>query len=205
MDTLLAFLQAISGLAIAVLTLFYVVYTKRLLSAYKNTLEELRDQHWAANRAYVNLRIVFNGEICTLAASNEGKSPAQNVHFALDRELLSLGNPNRKIGDMQLFSKPVKSFPAGAEYYVPLWRASSIGTDQFVPDHFKVRVLYDTLNRSIEEDHVLEVRIFQGQSFPPRAVEDLLDRVARDLGEISQYFHRLNFREIFGRPIRPDN
>ena len=77
------FLQTLNenaGTLLAILTALYVYYTRRILFIYYQTLKELKEQNWQANRAYVVPRLTFQQKMLSvLEIANPGRTPARNV------------------------------------------------------------------------------------------------------------------------------
>ena len=112
----------------------------------------------------------------------------------LDRDLYQFGSREKRINDIPLFSKINEVMPPGTRYYVLLWSGTEkVGTD-YVPDQFKVTASYETLGVKVSEDTTLHVGIYEGQNFPPRTIEDSLERSLRILEDLKRLFDKLSWR-----------
>lgn len=192
---LLRALNANTGALMVLLTAFYVYYTRRILLSNRQTLEEVKEQVWQANRAYVNLRLtIHDRSLCMLELSNDGKTPAHSVRLALDRDIFQMMDPKKRINDLPMFSETFEAIPAGARYSLYLWPgAQKAGTD-VIPSEFKVTATYEAMGRPVSEVTALHIHMLEGTDFPPAAVEESLEKLPRILDEIRKTLEKIVWR-----------
>jgi len=168
------------------LTFVYVLYTIKIL-------RQVREQTWLANRAYIVLRLVFRGKILlALELANEGKSPAEDLKLALDRDLYQNGEVSKRINDMPMFSETFATVPPGGKYHVFLWSGTVVlGTDLF-PTEFKITATYRSLARAITEETTLHPLLYA--EFPALAIEESLEKLPGILEEMKKTLEKIVFR-----------
>jgi len=179
-----------TGVLMVILTMFYVWYTRRIVSLNTRTLEEVKEQAWLANRAYVVLRLVFRQKMyCTLELANEGRTPARNVRLLLDRDLFVMCDPTKKLNDFPIFSEQFELIPPGVKTYFYLWPGTVKPGGELVPDMFRITATYEALGRRVSEETTLHLHIYE--EFPPSWIEESLEKVPPILDEMRKTLEKI--------------
>ncbi len=194
LNTYAGVLQVFFAGCMVTLTALYVHFTKKILESNRRTLDTVVDQTWHSTRAMILVQPTFRDKaIFALKISNEGKSTANNVEFHLDRDLLFMFDSKQKVNDFFLFSETIPTVPPGAVYYVDLWPGYA-APGEGCPAEFCVTARYQTMGRNVEERTTVSVKIWLGQVYPARQVEESLEKIDGRLAEIVKFLNSLSFK-----------
>jgi hypothetical protein len=190
------FLTAVMVVLTAVMVLLtgiYVYYTKRIVLANRTMLDEVREQAWLANRAYIVVRLAFRQRFhLTLEIANEGKSPAQGLKLSLDRDVYQGGDKSKRINDMPMFSESYETVPPGGRYFLYLWPGTVVLGTELFPKEFKVTASYKSLGRPVREDTMLHPLLYA--EFPSLAIEESVEKVPGALEGMKNSLEKIVFR-----------
>jgi hypothetical protein len=186
------FSQAVSSFVMVILTAVYVYCTwkivdanRKMVAAGQANIEESRKVSWQTSRAFVVPRLLLRDFLFWLEISNSGKSSAENVNLRFDRDVYQMGCSDRRINEMPLFSKTIATIPPGASYYVILWAGGDKPGSNLVPNELTIIADYQSLCRPIHEETILDVKIYEGQDYPPRSVEEHLKKLTQATDKIA--------------------
>jgi DNA uptake protein ComE-like DNA-binding protein len=100
-----------ASVILVVVTVFYVVFTWRLVRETIKTRE-------ADLRPYVSIDTTMRGQLFYLVVRNAGRLPAEKVYFTFDKSVENMWT--RKIEEISFFKNGIEILLPGKEYAVPL-------------------------------------------------------------------------------------
>ncbi len=187
-------LQALFAGFMVILTALYVYFTKKILESNRRTLETVLDETWHSTRAMILVQPTFRDkDIFALKISNEGKSVAKNVEFHLDRDLPYMFDSKQKINDFFLFSEKIPTVPPHSVYRFDLWPGYA-APGEGCPEGFRITARYETMGRNVEETTIVPLKIWLGQPYPARRIEESLEKIDQRLEEIVKFLNNISFK-----------
>lgn len=194
-------IMAVMATVVAVVTIAYAMYTKRIVKEMQVTRE-------AEFRPYIIVDTFCKSAMFYLIIKNIGKTAAQNVSFKIDRNV-----ENRwriLISELPLFKEAVACFPPGKEFVVALgMQYLFLGKDKDATKHpstFTIFYKYSYFDglRIADESAMINLEEYMNTSFHPneiaKSIEELGENVAKHLNDISKSAEKLSKIEAIASP-----
>jgi hypothetical protein len=163
--------------ALVVITGIYAALTYGIMRANRQTVAAMSAQTEALSRPYVSICpfTLPQNAIVFLRISNNGRTPAQNVRFELDRPYYRFGKADESedLRNLSVFSEPISSIGPGAEFIFALAMAPILyGAQNDVnrtPLTFRITASYGFFEKVVVEVTEVDLRPFRGMhmSFDP--------------------------------------
>ncbi|MDZ4700226.1 MAG: hypothetical protein SH809_11010 [Rhodothermales bacterium] len=174
MDVLIDLSTPILTAVLVGITGYYAWVTRKMMKVSEESLALLREQHGAAVRPYVSVRVELGSEaIYYLVIENVGRSTATNLKLSIDRQFEIIAAPPNDISDMHLFSEGVSFLVPGDRITYGLVAGHGIfGPSRDVtrwPLQFVITAVYSHGMMTYEEKTEIDLNRYEGiiQYFGP--------------------------------------
>lgn len=170
------------------ITAIYAYLTHRMAKASEASVEAIRDQSEAMLRPYISVTSFVRPHtpFLYLRISNTGRTGAQNVRLAIDRDFFQFGEkdrPEKNLRNMSAFVAPIDSFPPGAELLFGLGQGWVLfGKDaksEVSPAQFNITTTYDFLGKHVEEVSRIDLRPYAGTEGERNPIVEELERIRK--------------------------
>lgn len=195
-------IMAVMATVVAVVTIAYAMYTKRIVKEMQATRE-------AEFRPYLIIDVVCTPELVfDLVIKNNGKTAAQKVSFKIDKDIE--GRWRNRVNEMPLFKEGIAFFPPGKEFVVaigPSWRF--LGKEKDTTKHplsFAISCKYSYFGglKTVEESMIINLEEYMNTSFHSneiaKSIKKLGENVEKHLNEISKSAEKLSKIEAIASP-----
>lgn len=170
--------------ALVLITAVYSYLTYKMAKSSEASVQAVREQSEALLRPYITISTFVRPHtpILYLKIENAGRTAAEDLQLSMDKDFFQFGEPSaRNLRTMEAFSQPIKSLPPGGKLVFALAQGFIIfakGADQsVVPSQFKVKALYRSGSKTIEEVNHIDLTPYIGSEGERDPIVDELEKM----------------------------
>lgn len=172
---------------LAIITGIYAYLTYRMANAAEASVEAMQSQNEALTRPYITVApfVRPHTPFLYLRIENTGRTAALNVRMSIDRDFFQFGEKanEKNLRNMSVFQEPIDSLGPSAKLILALAQGWMIfGKDSEVtatPDKFVVAVKYEYSDKSVEEEHRVDLRPYLNTEGEKDPVVEELERIRK--------------------------
>jgi len=175
--------EVLTGLLVAI-TAFYAWVNFRILKANREQVEALL-------RPYVTIRTLAlpKNPIIYLSISNTGKSSADNLRLAMDRDFYQFSDTNRtNLADLHIFKNEIQCLPPGTELVFMLERGFMLfgenNDPKITPLQFTITATYSYPGRRVQETTTIDLETYRAVALNTDALIDQLEKIRDSLTKL---------------------
>lgn len=184
--------------ALVVVTTFYAWATFQILRANERVVAVMQDQAEGLTRPYVTVSVLTppRSIVLYLRVANTGRTSAQNVRLALDRDFFRYGgkDPGDNLRTFSAFQEEIQCLPPGGELVFALAQGFVIFGPEAdparTPTVFRVTASYGYGDKRVTETTPIDLRPYLRSDTAPDPLVDELRRIKETLDKLESAVER---------------
>lgn len=168
-------------------TTIYVYLTHQMVKATQSSVRAINEQSEAMYRPYVVVEpyVRPNTTCLYLRIKNTGKTSAQNLILNIDRDFFQFAEKDKNFKEFDAFNTKIDSLPPNAELLFALaegWIVLADNADQQItPKQFEILSKYQYQDKSVIENHKIDLRPFGASEGAKDPVVEELEKIRKVL------------------------
>lgn len=162
------------GLGLATITAIYAALTFGIMWWNRRVVLQMEMQSELLLRPLMTASIALRGPLFHLRIENQGRSAAQNVRLAIDRDFFRFGerNKNSNLKNLNAFSRAIPTFVSGQYIEFDLGTAPNFFSERTsLPNQFSISIEYNFGEKNYSDTFILDVSPYLYASRPSNAIE----------------------------------